>query len=51
MFDLGEQQYFVWDTASQSRKWRDTLKIFGGMATWATPATFLSLGKKHRLYS
>ena len=29
---LGEQQYFVWDTASQSTKWLNTLKIVGGYA-------------------
>ena len=27
---LGEQQYFVWDAASQSTKWLDMLKIWGG---------------------
>jgi len=25
---LGKQQYFVWDTASQSTKWLDILKIW-----------------------
>ena len=29
MFHLGEQQHFVWDAASQSRKWLDMLKIWG----------------------
>jgi len=27
MFDLGEQQYFVWDAASQSTKWLNILKM------------------------
>ena len=31
---LREQQYFVWDTASQSTKWLDMLKIWGDMAPW-----------------
>jgi len=26
---LGEQQYFVWDTAAQSTKFLDILKIWG----------------------
>ena len=28
---LGEQQYFVWDTASLSTKWRGILKIWGAL--------------------
>jgi len=40
---LGKQQYFVWDTASQSTKWRDILKI-GGAWPLATPtASFIGL--------
>ena len=30
LFTLGDQPYFVWDTASQSITLRDMLKIFGG---------------------
>jgi len=33
IFELGKQQYFVWDTTSQSAKWLDMLKI-GAMAPW-----------------
>jgi len=32
IFTLSEQQYFVWDTASQSAKRHDMLAILGGMA-------------------
>jgi len=32
---LGEQQYFIWDTASQSTKLLTILKIGKGMAPWA----------------
>jgi len=37
MLTLSEQQYFVWDTASQSTKWQGMLEIFflGGMAPLA----------------
>jgi len=35
MFDLGGQQYFVWDTTSQSTKWLDIPQIRGwGMDLW-----------------
>jgi len=40
---LGEQQYFVWDTASQSTKLLDVLKVWGAwppglpLATSMTP--------------
>jgi len=30
---LGEQQYFVWDTASQSTKRLDIIKILGEIAS------------------
>jgi len=33
---LVEQQYFVWDTASQNTKWTDMLKVWGGMPPWAS---------------
>jgi len=36
---LGEQQYFVCDTASQSTKCLDILKILGVQAPWAPLAT------------
>jgi len=36
---LVEQQYFVGDTASQSTKWLDTLKIRGGTDPLTTPTT------------
>jgi len=29
-FALDEQQYFVWDTVSPSKKWLDMVKIIGG---------------------
>ena len=31
---LGEHLYFLWDTASQSKKWLDMLKNWGGKAPW-----------------
>jgi len=31
---LSEQQYFVWDTASQSTKPQDMLDIWGPWAPW-----------------
>jgi len=31
-FILGEKQHLVWDTASQSTKWLDILKIWGCMS-------------------
>jgi len=37
---LGEQEYFVWDTASLSTKWLDILKIwrvYGPLTSLATP--------------
>ena len=32
---FGEQQYFYWNTASQSTKWPDMPNIFGGISPWA----------------
>jgi len=29
-----EQQYFVWDTASQSTKWQDMPKVWGAWPSW-----------------
>jgi len=34
---LSKQQYFVWDTASQSTKLQDMLEIWRGMAPVAPP--------------
>jgi len=31
---FGEQQYFLWDTTSQSTKLLDILNILGAMAPW-----------------
>jgi len=31
---LGEQQYFVWDTTTQSTKWLDILNILWGHCPW-----------------
>jgi len=39
LMTLGDQQYFVWDTASQSRKLRDMQKKLGGMTHWLPKAT------------
>jgi len=41
---LGEQQYFVWDTAFQSAKWLDILKIVG---TWTLGPPWLRLWPLH----
>ena len=37
MLTLGKQHYFVWDTASQSTKWLDMLKILGGTFMYCCP--------------
>jgi len=36
---LTEQQYFVWDTSSQSTKWQDILEIQGAWLPWPPLAT------------
>jgi len=36
---VGEQQYFVWDTASQSTKLQKMLEIWEDMAPLVTPVS------------
>ena len=35
IFEFRRATAFLWDTASQSTKWLDMLKIWGGMVSWA----------------
>jgi len=39
---LGDQQYFVWDTTSQSTKWIDILKIWGYGSLVSTGYAYVS---------
>jgi len=46
---LGEQQYFLWDTASQSTKWLLIQKIWGHdpLDPLATPMQWLQITVRH----
>ena len=44
---LGEQQYFFWDTASQSAKWLLILKIWGASPPGYAYAAIADNGKTH----
>jgi len=41
---LRKQQYFVWDTASQSTKRQDLLELWGAMALFPPPGYACSSG-------